>query len=176
MAGLSGLDPAFAQKIQQMIAASGGKITIVSGFREHAQQTQLWNAAIKKYGSESAARQWVAPPGSSNHERGFAVDLGGDVALAHQLAPRFGLNFPMGHEPWHVEPAGLTSSKDAHTPAPGLNPDGTANPTDTRQPTDTGETVDDRKSLKYQLLNFVKILNGPNYTDPTQMGGGTATP
>lgn len=171
MAGLQGLDPSFAQKIQQMIAASGGKITIQSGFRDNAQQTQLWNAAIKKYGSESAARKWVAPPGSSNHERGFAVDLGGDLALAHQLAPRFGLNFPMAHEAWHVEPAGLTSSKDAHTPAPGLNADGTADSTDTRTASDAGETDADRKTLKYQLMNFVNILGAPNYIDS---GGGTA--
>ncbi len=165
MAGFDGLEPTFAQKLQAMIAASGGKITIRSGFRSVGEQQSLWDAALKKYGSASAARKWVAPPGSSNHNKGAAVDLGGDLALAHKLAPRFGLNFPMGHEPWHVEPAGLRTSKDAYTPPPGFDEHGNEDPTDTRTPSDAGETEEERKSFKYQLRNFVNILNGPVFDD-----------
>ncbi len=115
MANTDGLDPVFAAKIQALVAASGGKVTIKSGFRTVARQTQLWNNALAKYGSVKAARKWVAPPGKSNHNSGKAVDLGGDLNLAHQLAGRFGLSFPMGHEPWHVEPAGHRGDKAAHT-------------------------------------------------------------
>lgn len=116
---ITGLDPKFGSGINQLIAASNGAIWIVSGFRSRERQTQLWNAALKKYGSAAAARKWVAPPGNSNHEGGFAVDLGGDLALAHKLAPQFGLYFPMGHEPWHVEPVGhRDSSPLAYTTPP----------------------------------------------------------
>lgn len=122
MAGLEGLDPGFAAAIQAMIAASGGKLYIESGYRSVEEQQTLWEKAVAKYGSPEAARNWVAPPGHSNHNRGMAVDLGGDVQLAHDLAPRFGLVFPMSWEPWHIEPVGArkNGSQDAYTsPPPG---------------------------------------------------------
>lgn len=122
MADAGGWDPAFKQAIDAMIAASGGKLYIVSGYRSVAEQQALWDEAVAKYGSEEAARTWVAPPGSSNHNRGMAVDLGGDIALAHELAPRFGLVFPMSWEPWHIEPvyARGDSPPEAYTtPPPG---------------------------------------------------------
>lgn len=121
-AGENGLDPSFAQAIQALIAASGGRLYIQSGYRSDQEQQQLFDAAVQKYGSVEAARKWVAPPGKSNHNRGMAVDLGGDTALAHTLAPRFGLVFPMSWEPWHIEPvhARDSSSPDAYTdPPPG---------------------------------------------------------
>lgn len=124
-----GLDPLFAAKIQALVAASGGKVTIESGFRSVERQSQLWNNAIAKYGSAAAARKWVAPPGKSNHNKGNAVDLGGGpdaIRLAHQLAPQFGLAFPMGHEPWHVEPAGYRGDKEAHTTPRVAAPDAVA--------------------------------------------------
>ena len=113
-AALDGLDPKFAAKIRQLIQMSGGRITIKSGYRSPERQAQLWAAAVKKYG-KNGARKWVAPPGKSNHNKGFAVDLGGDLRLAHKLAGQLGLVFPMGHEPWHVEPAGLRSNAKAYT-------------------------------------------------------------
>lgn len=104
-----GMDQSFAKKVAMLIAAvkrQGGSLYISSGYRSAAEQKRLWDAAVVKYGSESAARKWVAPPGKSNHGRGIAADLGGDVELAHQLAPQFGLYFPMSWEPWHIEPKG----------------------------------------------------------------------
>jgi hypothetical protein len=121
MADATGLDPNFQTKIDQMIAASHGRLFIKSGYRSGAEQTQLYQAAVKEYG-QAQAGNWVAPPGHSNHERGLAVDLGGDIGLAHQLAPQFGLEFPMNWEPWHVEPVGLrehpTTSPQAYTQGP----------------------------------------------------------
>lgn len=117
-----GLEPAFESAIQALIAASHGSLYIVSGYRSVAEQQQLWDAAVKKYGSPEAAQKWVAPPGHSNHNRGLAVDLGGDIQLAHQLAAQFGLVFPMSWEPWHIEPlhARESSSPQAYTtPPPG---------------------------------------------------------
>lgn len=95
-----------SSSVQKLIAASGGKVKIVSGKRSTQRQAQLYAAALKKYGSPAAARKWVAPPGRSKHEHGLAFDLGGDIALAARLAPQFGLHRPMKHEPWHFELAG----------------------------------------------------------------------
>lgn len=120
----------FAAKMNALIAASGGRIRIVSHVRSHEQQQQLWNQALKKYGSPEAARRWVAPPGHSNHERGLAVDLGGDLGLAHKLAPQFGLVAPMAWEDWHFEPVGLRDNPNAYTTAP----PGYPNPGDPQAP------------------------------------------
>ena len=123
VAGAEGMEPEFARRLDALIAASGGRIRINSGYRSEAEQAALYQEALAKYGSPQAAGKWVAPPGKSNHGRGIAADLGGDMNLAHQLAPQFGLVFPMGHEPWHIEPVGLR--QDASTPpeaytAPGV--------------------------------------------------------
>lgn len=118
MAGYDGLDPAFAAKLRAMIAASGGRVTITSGFRSVERQKQLFDAAVKKYGSVAAARKWVAPPGKSRHNHGTAVDLGGDLKWVAANAARFGLYQPMEHEPWHYEPMGQRASKSAQTTPP----------------------------------------------------------
>jgi hypothetical protein len=98
-------DP-FADALQQMIAARPG-ISINSGYRSPERQAELYAQAIQKYGSEQAARRWVAPPGKSRHNHGIAADLAfatdADRQWAHENAAQFGLNFRMGHEPWHIE-------------------------------------------------------------------------
>lgn len=136
-----GLDSDFSSRVQQMVNESGGRITIVSGYRSTQRQTDLWNAAVAKYG-EKGARQWVAPPGHSNHERGIAGDLGGDIALAHQLAPKYGLHFPMPWEPWHIEPLGAAHNPQAYT-------------------TPTGQGTDHLDSIGSMLGN---LLSGPDLT------------
>ena len=87
-----------------------GQITISSGFRSPERQAQLWDAALKKYGSADVARKWVAPPGRSQHGFGNAADLsfGSDAARqwAHANAEKYGLKFALGNEPWHIEAAG----------------------------------------------------------------------
>jgi hypothetical protein len=98
-----GMVPDFSRRLEQMVAASGGRLQINSGYRSTQHQAQLFAAAVKKYGSEAAARKWVAPPGKSRHNHGMAADLGGDLSWAHANAGRFGLTFPMSWEPWHVE-------------------------------------------------------------------------
>lgn len=133
MAGFDGLDSRFASALQQMISDSGGRMWIVSGYRSVEEQQSLWDAALAKYGSSDAARQWVAPPGSSNHNKGLAVDLGfsdGGLDWAHQNAGRYGLQFPMEWEDWHIEPMGVrdgtytsstgggSGSPDAYTDPP----------------------------------------------------------
>jgi hypothetical protein len=108
VSGVTGLNPALLQATQQLISASNGRVWLVSGYRDHLRQYQLWVAALQRYGSPEAADNWVAPPGSSMHERGLAVDLGGDLNLAVQLIQEFGLPMwrPMSWEPWHFELVG----------------------------------------------------------------------
>lgn len=128
MAGYEGLQ--FTPQIQAFVGASGGGVWITSGFRSPQKQQQLWDAALRKYGDPEIADNWVARPGSSNHEKGMAVDLGfRDQAArewAHANAARFGLHFPMEWEPWHIEPLGSTlgASRGAYTTPPGgfINP------------------------------------------------------
>lgn len=101
----------FNAALQKLLAATGGKVKVVSGKRSTQRQAQLWAQALKDYGSPEKARKWVAPPGRSKHESGVAADLGGDLKLAKNLASKFGLYFPMAHEPWHVELIGTRPKK-----------------------------------------------------------------
>lgn len=92
-------------------------IKINSGYRSPERQAELFKEAVAKYGSEEAARKWVAPPGNSQHNHGNAADL--DVsnpavkAWVHANAAKYGLGFPMGHEPWHIEALGARESRMA---------------------------------------------------------------
>lgn len=143
------------QRVAALVAASGGRVWVVSGFRSVERQQQLWDAAVRKYGSETAARKWVAPPGKSNHNKGEAVDLGGDLRLARQLAARVGLVFPMSHEPWHVERSGFRSQPDAYTEAPVT----TANGAGMLSPVAVPST--DPHSIEYQAKNLLEVLTAP---------------
>lgn len=103
------MDRAFQAALGRFIADSPG-ISVFSGYRSPEKQAGLYAAALQKYGGPQAARKWVAPPGHSQHERGFASDLQyatpAASAWAHANASRYGLTFPLGNEPWHVEPVG----------------------------------------------------------------------
>ena len=122
---ISGLDESFATNLAAMMqdAPPGIRegIGVGSGYRSVERQRELWNDALKKYGSPAAARKWVAPPGNSKHNHGQAVDLtynGEFLGRApkevqdwvHQNARKYGLYFPMSHEPWHIEPVGSRSA------------------------------------------------------------------
>lgn len=105
---VAGMHPALAESVARLVSASGGRVWIVSGFRDTARQYQLWVQALEKYGDPEVANNWVAPPGHSYHERGLAVDLGGDLNLAVQIIQEMKLPLwrPMSWEPWHFELAG----------------------------------------------------------------------
>jgi len=157
------LDPRFNAQLQQLIRASGGRIWVNSGYRSPEEQGRLWNAAIQKYGSEAAARKYVAPPGRSNHNRGLAADLGGDLALAARLGPQFGLRFPMSWEPWHIEPSGLRDNPDAYT---------TGDTADQPNPTSAPRTVEDTVG---DVINML-MGNSPEPTLPLAEQGETVAP
>jgi len=135
---IDGLQTDMQQRLAAFIQSAppgmAEKLGIFSGARTVARQTELWNEALKKYGSAGEARKWVAPPpgvlGSkgSNHNSGAAADLSYDgkslanappevVKWAHENAGRFGLAFPLSNENWHVEMVEARGGGQANLPA-----------------------------------------------------------
>jgi hypothetical protein len=96
-----------------------------------------WRSTFKSAGLTS----WVAMPGRSKHQQGLAVDLTYNGAMlkpgavppnimnwVHSNAGKFGLHFPMGHEPWHIEPINAKSDQPtALAGAEQTNPKGSGN-------------------------------------------------
>jgi hypothetical protein len=98
--GAGGLRPFFVARLNCLFDHVPG-LWLVSGFRTRAEQAALYE--LKPH--------LAAPPGHSNHELGLAADLGfpseNGERQAHAAALGCGLEFPVPHEPWHVEPVGL---------------------------------------------------------------------
>ncbi|MBW3594166.1 MAG: D-alanyl-D-alanine carboxypeptidase family protein [Actinobacteria bacterium] len=107
----AGMHPVLRASVEKLIAHSGGAVSVTSGYRSLREQQMLWTSALQRYGSAEAADDWVAPPGHSMHEKGLAVDLGGDLALAARLVEELGLPLhrPLPHEPHHFELVGSRS-------------------------------------------------------------------
>lgn len=123
---LDGLHPTLMRpRVEATLADPEAKsigLYVVSAFRSVEYQRRLFAAAVRKYGSEAAARKWVAPPGKSNHGPkvdgyGTAVDFGVPGVKAvngewpkhieqavNVVAGRHGLYSPMEWEDWHFEP------------------------------------------------------------------------
>jgi len=143
VATLEGATPGLRSAVERMIAESNGKLTLTSGFRSNAEQQRLWDASDK-------SGTWVAAPGKSNHEKGAAADIGGDLDYLRRVAPRYGLHTPMEWEPWHVELAGETRyDVGAHGTAPeGFTPGPVATPMDTLMSMMGGEM---QPAFAYQL-------------------------
>jgi len=105
----------------------------VSGYRSSARQARLYQSALCRYKTPEVARRWVAPPGSSAHQSGRAIDfnLGGRNASSNVAALRrtpaylwlashaeaFGF-YPYQAEPWHWE-----YNPPASRAAPGAMPE-----------------------------------------------------
>lgn len=107
------LKPEFKTRILQAAAAfkevTGKKLVITSAYRDIKKQTELWNKSDK-------TGRTVARPGSSMHNWGLAIDLGGssgvdrgqgnqgDILAKSGILAKFKLWRPMSYEPWHIEP------------------------------------------------------------------------
>lgn len=114
-------------RVQQLIAAAPGKITVASGTRTYAEQERLYNLYLAGQGN------LAAKPGTSKHETGQADDLAFSSPTvkqwAHDNAARFGLVFPVKGEDWHVEAtsvAGYSPNQDGTYKIPSLPGDPTA--------------------------------------------------
>jgi len=110
-------------------------LTVTSGYRSSLEQRPLWEDALRRYGTQ--ATKYVAPPGSSPHQTGRAIDLWLGVRFgrdprnipaiaatpAHQWllcnAARFGFT-PYLAEPWHWEynPPGAVPALPRPAPFP----------------------------------------------------------
>ena len=163
-----GMDGEFARRLRALIEASQGRVTVGSGYRSIEEQTYLWNKAVNDYGPEEA-RNWVAPPGKSNHNHGVAADLDwmSDDALqwAHDNAARYGLVFPMSWEPWHIEPMGVREGTY------GVGGDVEAYTTVPAGATDPVDPIN-RQDLGYQLASLNSLLMRPIDPSALQSGGG----
>ena len=106
--GVGNLDPALLGALRQAAtdaADDGVELLIDSGWRSPEYQEQLFREAVSKYGSEAAAARWVAPPNTSAHVSGDAVDIGPSDATAwlSKHGAEDGLCQIYGNEPWHYE-------------------------------------------------------------------------
>jgi hypothetical protein len=108
------MQPEFAARIAAMVAQMPPDVragfSINNAYRDEATQAALYAA--------SGGSGMVAPPGHSAHSFGVGADLGRsslaqsgrtldwihNYVLQH---PEAGLRFPMGNEPWHIEPSDM---------------------------------------------------------------------
>lgn len=156
------MDADFQARANALVAQSNGAIWIESGDRDTETQTRLYAEAVAKYG-EAEAGNWVAPPGHSNHEKGIAIDFGGDLTLLAQLAPQFGIYQPMSWEPWHFEPVGSRSNDPmAYTNRP-------SNPSSLIR----GTKTTDYSNILGKLFNLKPYQPQTSTADITFTRGGT---
>ena len=120
------LNPLMRSRLMEMLMAAKEELgpdalRITSAYRSPELQGQLYQEALKKYGTPEETRRWVAPAGRSQHNFGTAVDF---ANLQGQLlrdpnspeakwlkanAAKFGLAVPLSNEPWQVELEGARS-------------------------------------------------------------------
>ena len=106
---LAGLAEPLRSRLGLLLAGTGDRVWIVSGRRSIEEQAQLrrahcgtsWSDVWRKPANQCSPP--TAIPGSSKHESGQAVDLGGDLALAERLGQALGMGTPIESEDWHFE-------------------------------------------------------------------------
>lgn len=118
---LAGLAEPLRSRIAALLNTAGDQVWIISGRRSTDEQVQLrrehcgtsWSDIWTKPASQCSPP--TAIPGRSLHEKGQAVDLGGNLSVAKRLAAQLGLATPVPGEPWHFEVSG-----DAHQSLTGI--------------------------------------------------------
>ncbi|MDQ1204921.1 M15 family metallopeptidase [Microbacterium sp. SORGH_AS_0862] len=105
---IAGLDAGLRDAMRAATADAAGDgvaLLISSGWRSEAYQRWLLGDAIRYYGDEETARQFVATPEASQHVTGDAVDIGpldGQLWLGEHGAA-YGLCQTYANERWHFE-------------------------------------------------------------------------
>ena len=84
------LESRVAGLLAACVAAAGGNghILPVSGWRSGADQQQIWDDTLHEKG-EAFTRSYVALPGCSEHQTGFAIDLGHAGGVLDFIRPAF---------------------------------------------------------------------------------------
>lgn len=126
---LRGLVMADLRALREAAAANGTPITILAGFRSHAQQADLFARRVDEMGSSEAGSR-VARPGHSEHQLGTTLDVtdegatdvdqswgaspAGQWVAGHAHEFGFLISYPAGaesrtcydFEPWHLRYVG----------------------------------------------------------------------
>ena len=107
---IDGLNPAMQERLaglaKEYYDRTGKKLQINSGFRDSLEQAKLF----AKYGSPRAA-----PPGTSMHEHGLAVDINtsdANEAARLGLMAKYGFSRPVPGETWHLQPVEAHATPD----------------------------------------------------------------
>jgi len=140
--GRKPLAPEVADAYETMVAAckeeTGMTLLAVSGYRSYDHQSRLYSNKLKAVKTEAKADEYVARPGASEHQTGFAMDVGqvnttnlttafrdtkGGIWLRENCW-RFGFIIRYGedweavtgykYEPWHVRYVGLETAASLH--------------------------------------------------------------
>ncbi len=94
--GIQALDPGIRldriclEQLDALLEAVSGKdgIVVVSGYRDLAEQTEIYADSLQENGPEYTAK-FVALPGCSEHHTGLAVDVGSAAGGLDFIAPEF---------------------------------------------------------------------------------------
>lgn len=130
------------QEMFDAARAEGVYPFVREGYRTAQEQQDILDERIQAYinegysqeEAEAAAKEWVALPGTSEHELGIAVDINADTELcsseavytwlaenAHEYG--FILRYPEGkealtgisYEPWHYRYVGIEAAQEIYT-------------------------------------------------------------
>ncbi len=88
------LQPAAAEALEEMVQAckeeTGAQIMSVSGYRSYERQERVYNNKLKSVkGNEEEADEYVARPGSSEHQTGLSIDIGQKGSKTNSLGASF---------------------------------------------------------------------------------------
>lgn len=107
----------FRSALAGLLAEAGGRVRIGNAWRSTERQAVLYDRWIRRVPGQAQA----AKPGTSNHEWGLAADLQGDLPLAHRLAAKYGLHWPVPGENWHIEKIGVNRRTNPAPWSPGAD-------------------------------------------------------
>lgn len=84
-------------KMKSAAAAQGINLTLSSSYRSYEKQAYLYK--LYKEGKGNLA----APPGTSKHEKGLAIDVANGIPWVQANARKFGWKATVAGESWHFE-------------------------------------------------------------------------
>jgi len=106
--GLTNMQPAARRAFEKSFAAArrtGLSPEVRSAWRSEAWQQVLFDRAVTRYGSRTAASRWVLSPSDSAHVKGYAVDVHPQAAASwlEDHGAAYGVCRTYDNEWWHFE-------------------------------------------------------------------------
>ena len=132
----------YLQKMFDDARADGLQLFVASGYRTKEYQQELFDGKIQEYINEGStkrqaekqAEEWVAKPGTSEHQLGIAVDINADTSVCSsdavynwldQNSWKYGFihRYPsdktditgVTNEPWHYRYVGEKAASEIHS-------------------------------------------------------------